>query len=58
MEIGETELIYEAGKEAVVKVLMEMDARNRVLERRVCLLEDKVYLDSSFLNVARSPNAL
>ena len=42
MDAREAELIYEAGKDAVVKVLLEMDARIRALEEQVLALQKKI----------------
>lgn len=58
MDIREAELIYEAGKDAVVKVLLEMDARIKALELQVRLLEDKVAsLSNNSTNSSKPPSS-
>ncbi len=42
MDIREAEFICDAGKETIVKVLLEMDARIKAFEHRIRLLEDKI----------------
>ena len=42
MDAREAELIYAAGREAVVKVLLEMDARTADLSRQVLELQKKI----------------
>jgi hypothetical protein len=41
MDTLEAELLYDAGKEAVVKALLAMDARITLLEQQVSVLEKK-----------------
>ena len=41
MDAREAELIYLAGKEAVIKVLLEMAARIKALEQQVLVLEKR-----------------
>ena len=56
--MGGCELIYEAGKDAVVKVLLEMDARIKALELQVRLLEDKVAsLSNNSTNSSKPPSS-
>jgi transposase len=58
MDLREAELIYEAGKDAVVKVLLEMDARLKALEQQVLLLPKKVAsLSSNSTNSSRPPSS-
>ena len=58
MDIREAELIYEAGKDVVVRVLMEMDARIKALELQVRLLEEKVAsLSSDSTNSSKPPSS-
>jgi hypothetical protein len=44
VDAREAELIYLAGKDAVIKVLMEMDAKIQTLEQQVLALEKKIFL--------------
>lgn len=39
MDAREAELIYEAGKDAVVKALLEMDARLTAFEEQIPVLQ-------------------
>jgi transposase len=57
MDIREAELIFEAGKEAVVKVLLEMDARIESLSEQVVTLEKKITdLSSNSTNSSKPPS--
>jgi transposase len=58
MDLREAELIYEAGKETVVKVLLTMDARITALEQQVRLLNAKVTsLSSNSTNSSKPPSS-
>ncbi|MHC1742930.1 MAG: IS66 family transposase [Syntrophobacteraceae bacterium] len=58
MDAREAELIYEAGKETVVKVLLEMDARIRALEEQVLALQKKIAsLSSNSTNSSKPPSS-
>ncbi|MHC1729237.1 MAG: IS66 family transposase [Syntrophobacteraceae bacterium] len=58
MDIREAELIYDAGKEAVVKVLMEMDARIKSHEQQLRLLEQKIAsLSRNSTNSSKPPSS-
>lgn len=61
MDAREAELIYLAGKDAVVEVLLKMDARIRALEhleQRVRLLEEKIAsLTRNSTNSAKPPSS-
>lgn len=57
MEIREAELIFEAGKEAVVKALLEMNARIESLIQQVGILEKKITsLSSNSSNSSKPPS--
>ena len=47
MTRSEAEAIYDAGKEAVVRVLLAMDARIDALEERIRHLENQLAKNSS-----------
>jgi transposase len=58
MDLREAELIYEAGKDAVVKVLLEMDSRLKALEQQVLLLQKEVAsLSSNSTNSSKPPSS-
>jgi transposase len=58
MDIREAELIFEAGKEAVVKVLLEMNARIESLSQQVLTLEKKIAdLSSNSTNSSKPPSS-
>ena len=58
MDAREAELIYEAGKEAVVKALLEMDARISALEQQVLELSKQVAsLSSNSTNSSKPPSS-
>jgi transposase len=58
MDIREAELIYDAGKEAVVKILMEMDARIKSHEQQFRLLEQKIAsLSRNSTNSSKPPSS-
>ena len=57
MDIREAELIYEAGKEAVVKALLDMHARIEFLSQQISVLEKKVgSLSSNSTNSSKPPS--
>jgi transposase len=58
MDIREAELIYEAGKEAVAKALLEMDARTRVLEQQILALQKLIAsLSTNSTNSSKPPSS-
>ncbi len=58
MDAREAELIYEAGKEAVVKALLEMDAKINALEQQVLALSKLVFsLTSNSTNSSKPPSS-
>jgi transposase len=58
MDIREAELIYEAGKEAVLKTLVEMDARTRALEQQVLALQKLIAsLSTNSTNSSKPPSS-
>lgn len=58
MDVREAELIYEASKEAVIKALLEMDARIKALEEQVLLLTKKIAsLSSNSTNSSKPPSS-
>lgn len=58
MDVREAELLYEAGKDAVVKALLEMDARIKTLEQQVQLLEKQIAsLSSNSTNSSKPPSS-
>ena len=58
MDIREAELIYDAGKEAVVKALLEMDARITTLGQQVLVLQKKIAsLSSNSTNSSKPPSS-
>lgn len=58
MDIREAELIYDAGKEAVVKALLEMDARITTLGQQVLVLQKKIdSLSSNSTNSSKPPSS-
>lgn len=58
MDVREAELIYEAGKETVVKTLLEMDARIKALEEQVLILTKKIAsLSSNSTNSSKPPSS-
>jgi transposase len=58
MDIREAELIYEAGKEAVVKILLEMHARIEFLTEQVGILEKKIAsLSTNSTNSSKPPSS-
>ena len=58
MDIGEAELIYKAGKEAVLKVLMEMDARTKALEQQILALQKLIAsLSTNSTNSSKPPSS-
>jgi transposase len=57
MDLREAELIYEAGREAVIEVLLAMAARITALEQQVRLLEAKIAsLSSNSTNSSKPPS--
>lgn len=58
MDIREAELIYEAGKEAVIKALVEMSARTRALEQQILALQKHVAsLSTNSTNSSKPPSS-
>jgi transposase len=58
MDAREAELIYLSGKDAVVKVLLEMAARIQTLEQQVLALEKKIAsLSSNSTNSSKPPSS-
>jgi transposase len=58
MDIREAELIFEAGKEAVVKVLLEMDARIDSLSQQVISLQKQIAsLSANSTNSSKPPSS-
>jgi len=58
MDVREAELIYAAGREAVVKVLLEMDARLADLSRQVLELQKKIEsLSTNSTNSSKPPSS-
>lgn len=58
MDIREAELIFEAGKEAVVKVLLEMDARIGSLTQQVISFEKQIAsLSTNSTNSSKPPSS-
>lgn len=58
MDIREAELIYEAGKEAVVKALMEMDARISAFEQQILALQKQIAsLSTNSTNSSKPPSS-
>src|SRR5512141_2133428 len=58
MDIREAELIYEAGKEAVIKALVEMSARTRALEQQILALQKQVAsLSTNSTNSSKPPSS-
>jgi transposase len=58
MDIREAELIYEAGKEPVVKALLEMDARTRALEQQILALQKQIAsLSTNSTNSSKPPSS-
>jgi transposase len=58
MDAREAELLYDAGKEAVVKALLAMDARITLLEQQVSVLEQKIAsLSSNSSNSSKPPSS-
>lgn len=58
MDRREAELIYDAGKETVIRVLLAMDARITALEQEVRLLKAKVAsLSSNSTNSSKPPSS-
>jgi transposase len=58
MDAREAELLYDAGKEAVVKALLAMDARITLLEQQVSMLEKKITsLSSNSSNSSKPPSS-
>jgi transposase len=58
MDAREAEFIYEAGKEAVVKALLEMDARITALEQQVLALSKQIAsLLSNSTNSSKPPSS-
>jgi transposase len=57
MDIREAELIFEAGKEAVVKALLEMDARVESLSQQIIAMEKKIAsLSANSTNSSKPPS--
>jgi len=58
MDIREAELIYEAGREAVVKTLLELYARVEFLSQQVSTLEKKIAsLSTNSTNSSKPPSS-
>jgi transposase len=58
MDAREAELIYLAGQEAVIQVLLEMAARTKALEQQVLALEKKIAsLSSDSTNSSKPPSS-
>jgi transposase len=58
MDIREAELIYEAGREAVVKTLLELHARIESLSQQVSILEKKIAsLSTNSTNSSKPPSS-
>jgi transposase len=58
MDAREAELIYLAGKEAVIQMLLEMAARTKALEQQVLALEKKIAsLSSDSTNSSKPPSS-
>ena len=58
MDIREAELIYEAGKEAVVKALLEMDARTTALAQQILALQKLIAsLSTDSTNSSKPPSS-
>jgi len=58
MDIREAELIYEAGKEAVVKRLLEMHSRIESFSEQISILEKKIAsLSNSSTNSSKPPSS-
>ena len=58
MDEREAEIIYEAGKKAVVKALLEMDLRTKALEEQVLALTKKIAsLSSNSTNSSKPPSS-
>ena len=58
MDLREAELIFLSGKDVVVKMLLEMDARTKALEQRVLILEKKIAsLSSNSTNSSKPPSS-
>ena len=58
MDVREAELIYEAGKDAVVKALVEMSARITALEQQVLALTKQIAsLSSNSTNSSKPPSS-
>ncbi len=58
MDIREAELIYEAGKEAVVKTLLELHARVESISEQVITLERKIAsLSTNSTNSSKPPSS-
>ena len=58
MDIREAELIYEAGRDAVVKTLLELHARIESLSQQVTLLERKIAsLSTNSTNSSKPPSS-
>ena len=58
MDIREAELIYEAGKEAVVKTLLELHARVQSISEQVITLERKIAsLSTNSTNSSKPPSS-
>lgn len=57
MDAREAELIYEAGKDAVIEALLAMDARIGTLEQQILVLHKKVVsLSSNSTNSSKPPS--
>jgi len=58
MDTREAELLYDAGKEAVVQAVLAMDARIDTLEQHVGILEQKIAsLSSNSSNSSKPPSS-
>jgi len=58
MDIREAELIYEAGREVVVKTLLELHARIESLSQQVIILERKITaLSTNSTNSSKPPSS-
>lgn len=57
MDRREAELIFEAGKDAVIEALLAMDARVRTLEQQISVLQKKIVsLSSNSTNSSKPPS--
>ena len=58
MDVREAELIYEAGKEAVVKALLGMDARVKALEEQILVMQKQIdSLSRNSTNSSKPPSS-